>query len=200
MNKSKHINNLIINNPVAVQGFGLLPVIAVTRNLKEAVLMSVLIIATMLLSSVFISVFKKLIYEKYEYIAFMSIISAFTTLMVLLAQKLFPEITNNIGIYLPLVAVNSLVLYRIRAYAAVQKVGDTVLDSITNGLGFFITMLVVAFIRELLGLGTLFGFRIIPKDFVIPTFTEPMMAFIIVGLLIAFFNWYSRESKLKGAK
>ena len=187
MNKSKHINNLIINNPVAVQGFGLLPVIAVTRNLKEAVLMSVLIIATMLLSSVFISVFKKLIYEKYEYIAFMSIISAFTTLMVLLAQKLF-------------VAVNSLVLYRIRAYAAVQKVGDTVLDSITNGLGFFITMLVVAFIRELLGLGTLFGFRIIPKDFVIPTFTEPMMAFIIVGLLIAFFNWYSRESKLKGAK
>lgn len=197
----KKINsNIIMNNPVMVQSFGLIPVLALTKDLKQALVMGIAVIFVMLCSNIFVSIFKKMIHEDVEYIAYMVVISAFSTISVLFIERYLSDIAINMGIYLPLIVVNTLILHRVRTFAIFQNVGNSIVDAMTNGFGFLFIMLDVAFVRELLGKGSIFDIQIIPSEFTLPIFSTPAFAFILLGLYIAFFNWFVRYQKLKGVR
>lgn len=193
-------DNIIMNNPVMVQSFALIPILSLTKDLKQALVMGLAVIFVMLSSNLFVSIFKKIIHENVEYIAYMTIISAFSTISVLFIEKYFPTIALNMGIYLPLIAVNTLILHRVRTYAIFQNVSNSIIDAITNGFGFLFIMLDVAVVRELLGKGSIFDTQIIPTKFTLPIVSTPAFAFIILGLYFGFFNWYVRHQKLKGVR
>lgn len=198
--KKNHFENLIMNNPVLVKSFGLVPVLAVTKTLKEALIMAVSVIIVMILSSVFVSILKKFIPEEFENVTVLSIIAAFSILIVLLVERLLPDVAVSIGIFLPLIAVNSLIFWRVKTYAIVESVNNAFLDAFTNALGFGLVMIEIGIIREFFGKGSIFGLQILPLDFIIPIFSEPTMALIIVGLYFAGSDWYTRQRKLKEAR
>lgn len=198
--KNNFKDNLILNNPVMVQTFGLVSVLALSNSLLNALVMGVGVIFVMLCSNIFVTIFKKIIDEELEYIAYMSIITAFSIVAINVTQKFFPSIANNMGIYLYLLPVNSLILHRVRTYAIFQNIKNSVLDAISNGLGYLFIIVEIAFVRELFGMGSLFGKQIIPVEYTLPIFSTHIFAFIVVGLYIAFYNWFVRNQKLKGAR
>lgn len=199
MNK-KTSDNILLNNPVLVQSLGFVSVLAVSRTMTEALAMTLAVVFTLLASSLFVSIFKNIIDEDFEVIALTVISALFAIIAELLIKTFFPEIAGQLGIYASLIAVNSLILNRLRLFAIVESPGSAIADAVTNGIGYGLVIMVMAFIRELLGKGTLFGFRIIPEEFTMASFSEPMWAFILMGLFIAWSNSYVRKKKLKGAR
>lgn len=193
-------NNIIKNNPVLVQGLGLLPVIAVTKNLKEALLMSALVLFVMIFSNAIIYLIRKLTREDINHIAIISIVATFSTVLILLAQKYLPEITVSLGIYLPLLIINSLIIFEAQNVGKSTGFGKVIINTIFSALGFSLVMIFISLIRELLGVGSLFGIKIIPDEFIIPTLQSPMLGFILVAILMLCFSKKSTNTETKEAK
>lgn len=196
----KHLDNILVDNPVLVRSFGFVSILVASTTVKGALLMTLAVSAIMVLTSLIVSLCKKLIDEKFEDIIFLILIAAFSVVATILLEFYYPLTVPNMGLSVSLIAVNSLLLHRLQSHAIGVRVGDAVIGAITEGMGYLIVILVMAIFRELLGMGTLLGIRIIPKELTIPTFATPIFAFIILGLLIAFNNWYTRKTKLGRAR
>lgn len=196
----KHLDNILVDNPVLVRSFGFVSILAASTTVKGALLMTLAVSAIMVLTSLIVSLCKKLIDEKFEDIIFLILIAAFSVVATILLEFYYPLTVPNMGLSVSLIAVNSLLLHRLQSHAIGVRVGDAVIGAITDGMGYLIVILVMAIFRELLGMGTLLGIRIIPKELTISTFATPIFAFIILGLLIAFNNWYTRKTKLGRAR
>lgn len=193
-------DNIILDNPVLVASLGFVSVLTATVTLKSAILMSLAVFLVLLFSSIVTSALKKLISEDLETITLLVIIVAFASVAQMVLQFYYPTTVSTMGIGIFLISVNSLILNRLQSHAIGASVGEAIKDSITSGIGYFIVMVVMGIVRELFGLGTIFGFRIIPERFIIPTFSTPIFGFIILGLLVAFSNWNTRRIRLKGRK
>ncbi|MDO4604876.1 MAG: Rnf-Nqr domain containing protein [Helcococcus sp.] len=196
----KHLDNILVDNPVLVRSFGFVSILAASTTVKGALLMTLAVTAIMILTSLIVSLFKKLIDEKFEDIIFLILIAAFSVVATLLLEFYYPTTVPNMGLSVSLIAVNSLLLHRLQYHAIGESVGNAVIGAIMDGIGYLLVIVVMAIFRELLGMGTLLGIRIIPKELTIPTFATPIFAFIILGLLIAFNNWYTRKTKLGRAR
>lgn len=198
--KKTHLDNIIINNPVLVRSLGYVSVLAVSKNVKQALVMSLAVVFVMLITNIIVSLLKGFIDEEYESTTLLVIVACFSTIAQLGIQVLFPEVSSSLGIYSSLIALNSIILNGLRTYAIDANIKDSFLNAITNGIGYTLIITFLALIRELLGKGQIFGLTIIPEEYTISLFQEPMMAFILLGILIAISNAYTRKKKLRGIK
>lgn len=196
----KHLDNILLDNPVLVRSFGFVSILLASTTIKGALLMALAVTTIMFITSLIVSLCKKLIDEKFKDIIFLILIAAFSVVATMLLEFFYPITVSNMGLSVSLIAVNSLLLHRLHSHAIGENVGDAVIGAITDGIGYLLVIFLMAIFRELLGKGTLFGLKIIPKEFTIPAFETPIIAFILLGLFIAFSNWYTRKTKLGRAR
>jgi len=181
-------------NPVLVLAIGLCPTLAVSTSLQNAIGMGIAATLVLIGSSAIISALKNYIPDNLRMPIFLIIISTFVTIIDLSMQAFSPALSKSLGLYIPLIVVNCIILGRAEAYANKNTVWDSIVDAIGMGIGFMIALIILAFFRELLGSGTLYG---------IPVFTLmgfenfkgslmmilPPGGFLTMGLTIAFLQW-----------
>ncbi len=180
-------NSVLLENTSLLLMLGLCPLLAVSTSIIDGLIMGLCVTAALVLSSVTISLLARFIPKGIRVIAYMIIIATFVAAEELLLRAFLPGIAESIGMYLPLITVSGIVFARSER-AAEEGVGTSALNAFSAGLGFFVVMFVMSFVREFIGNGTLFGLRIIPEQYCMRLIISPAGAFIIFGLLLAVFN------------
>ena len=196
MNFGKQLKEgLLTQNPVLVQMLGLCSTMAITTSIANGVGMGISVLIILTASNVVISAIRKVVPDKIRIAMFIVVIAGFVTCVDLLLQAFVPAIAASLGVFIPLIVVNCIILGRAEAFSYKNGIGASFLDGICQGLGYTAVLLVMCFIRELLGAGTLAGFRIIPEQFPIGVLTLPVGGFLVLGFLIAAMQWALSKSK-----
>jgi len=173
---------------------GLCPVLAVTSNVQSALGLGCGVIFVLLVSNTLISTFRKLIPPKIRVPVFIVVIASAVTIVELSMEAYFYTLFEVLGIWIPLIVVNCLILGRAEAFARKEPVHLAVADGLGMGLGFTISLCVLASIREIIGAGTWFGMRVMPEAYLgFELFQRPPGAFICLGLLLFFINFLSQK-------
>ena len=187
-------NGVTTENPILVQQVGMCATLAITTSLLNGIGMGVAVIAVLTGSNIVISALRKYIPDEVRIPAFVIIIAAFTTIIDLLMHAYTFALYQALGVFIPLIVVNCIILARAEAFAFKNGILDSTIDGLGMGVGYLVAMILLSSIREILGNGTILGLRILPEAY------EPMMmaiqppgAFIILGLLIGFVNYLSRR-------
>ncbi len=184
---------IIFENPLLMLMIGLCSALAVTTNVNNAVGMGLAMTFVMLFSEVIISMFRKVIPSSVRMPIFIIVIAAFTTIIDLVMKAYFPELSKSMGVFIPLIVVNCIIMGRVEAFAYKQKVLDCVADSFGMGLGYTWVMVGIAAIREVLGNGTFAGIQVMPSSY------EPIIFFILSpGGFLVFALFISLNIWLKG--
>ena len=196
MNLGKQLKEgLLTQNPVLVQMLGLCSTMAITTSIMNGLGMGVSVLIILTAANVVISAIRKIVPDKIRIAMFIVVIAGFVTCVDLLLQAFVPAIAESLGVFIPLIVVNCIILGRAEAFSYKNGVGASVFDGIFQGLGYTLVLLAMCFIRELLGAGTLAGFRIIPEQFPIGILTLPVGGFLVLGFLIAAMQWALSKSK-----
>ena len=189
MNKIKIITNGILKeNPVLVLLLGMCPTLATTTSAVNGMSMGLATLFVLVCSNVVISLLKNLIPDKVRIPAFIVVIATFVTMVQLVMQAYLPAIYDVLGLFIPLIVVNCIVLGRAEAFAAKNTVGLSALDGIGMGLGFTLSLTVLGVIREFLGAGTVFGFQLYSSQFAALIFVLAPGAFIALAYMMAAVN------------
>jgi electron transport complex protein RnfE len=178
----------IKENPVFVLVLGMCPTLGVTSSAINGLGMGLATAFVLMMSNVVISMVKSLIPDKVRIPSFIVIIAAFVTVVQLIMQAYIPELYKSLGLFIPLIVVNCIVLGRAEAFAAKNSVFSSAIDGIGIGLGFTFALVLLGSIREILGSGMLFNFTIYPEHYVTLIFVLAPGAFIVLGYLIALIN------------
>lgn len=197
--KNMFTDGIFKNNPVLVQTVGLCSVLAVSSSVEGALGMSAAVIIVLLLSNIVVSLLRKLIPDEVRIPAFIVIIATFVTLTEMLMKTYMEGLYDTLGIFLPLIVVNCIILARAESFASKNNVGLSAIDGIANGLGYGVVITILAVIREVFGKGQILGKQILPESFNIGIFNEAPSAFILLGFLVAFVTWLQNRNKSKGA-
>ena len=196
MNIGKQLKEgLLTQNPVLVQMLGLCSTMAITTSIMNGLGMGVSVLIILTAANVVISAIRKIVPDKIRIAMFIVVIAGFVTCVDLLLQAFVPAIAASLGVFIPLIVVNCIILGRAEAFSYKNGVGASFFDGIFQGLGYTLVLLAMCFIRELLGAGTLAGFRIIPEQFPIGILTLPVGGFLVLGFLIAAMQWALSKSK-----
>ena len=196
MNLGKQLKEgLLTQNPVLVQMLGLCSTMAITTSIMNGLGMGVSVLIILTAANVVISAIRKIVPVKIRIAMFIVVIAGFVTCVDLLLQAFVPAIAESLGVFIPLIVVNCIILGRAEAFSYKNGVGASFFDGIFQGLGYTLVLLAMCFIRELLGAGTLAGFRIIPEQFPIGILTLPVGGFLVLGFLIAAMQWALSKSK-----
>ena len=187
MNYFKEFSKGIIKeNPVLCLILGTCPTLAVTTSASNAIGMGIAATAVLVCSNAVISALRKFIPDKVRIPAFITVIAGFVTVVQMLVKAYSPAINDALGIYLPLIVVNCIILGRAEMYASKNPVLPSILDGLGMGVGFTAALLLMGMIRELFGSGTLFGVQIMPVQILI--FILPPGGFFVFGMLIMLAN------------
>lgn len=178
-------NGILDQNPVLVQLLGMCPTLATTTSVSNAIGMGLAATAVLICSNVMISLLRKLIPSQVRIAAYIVIISGFVTAVELLMQAYFYSLYQSLGLFIPLIVVNCIILARAEAFASKNSVLPSAVDGLSMGLGFTFALILVAAVRELLGTGTLLGLRILPESMSMTIFILPCGAFLTLGFIIA---------------
>ena len=190
-------NGLVKENPTLVLMLGMCPTLAVTTSAMNGLGMGLTTTVVLALSNVIISLLRKIIPDKIRIPAFIVIIASFVTIMQLLLQAYIPSLYESLGIYIPLIVVNCIILGRAEAYAYKNPVIPSFFDGIGMGLGFTVALTIIGMVRELLGGGEIFGIYVMPASFTpISIFKLAPGAFFVLAVLTAIQN----KVKIEGAK
>ncbi|WP_370813587.1 electron transport complex subunit RsxE [Butyricicoccus pullicaecorum] len=184
---------VLLDNPVFMQTIGLCPALATTTSLSNAIGMGAAATVVLICSNVVISLLRKFIPDKIRIAAFISIIATFVTLIQMLLNAYIPSLAASLGLFLPLIVVNCIILGRAEAYASKNKVLPSALDGVCMGLGFTFALVLMGFFRELLGAGTIAAGIIGDKGIQIPGLVDypatmmilPAGGFLIMGFILA---------------
>lgn len=191
MKEFKHqlFDGLFFKNPVLVQMLGMCSTLAVTTSVMNALGMGFAVTVVLICSNVFISLLRNFIPAQIRIASYIVIISGFVTAVQLLMQAFLPDLNRTLGLFIPLIVVNCIILARAESFASKQPVLPSAVDGLVMGLGYTLALVVLAAIRELLGAGTLLGFKVMP-DIYEPAiiFILPSGAFLTLGFLIALMN------------
>ncbi|MBQ8565807.1 MAG: electron transport complex subunit E [Bacteroidaceae bacterium] len=189
MNKLKIIlNGIITENPTFVLLLGMCPTLGTTSSAINGMSMGLATMFVLMCSNVVISAVKDVIPDKVRIPSFVVIIAAFVTVLQLCMQAYLPELYKSLGLFIPLIVVNCIILGRAEAFAAKHNPFDSLLDGIGIGLGFTLALTLLGGVRELLGTGKIFNLTIFPEEYGALAFVLAPGAFIALGLLIAFVN------------
>ena len=183
------MGGLFDNNPVLVQMLGMCSTLAVTTSVTNALGMGLAVTAVLICSNVFISLLRNFIPKQIRIASYIVIISGFVTAVQLLIQAYLPSLNKTLGLFIPLIVVNCIILARAEAFASKQPVLPSAVDGLAMGIGYTFALVMVALIRELIGAGTLLGFQVMPAAYEPAIiFILPSGAFLTLGFLIALMN------------
>lgn len=198
MNKKKLFKEgLITNNPVLVQLVGLCSALALSASVKTALGMGVSVTLVLIGSNLVVSLLRNFIPNEVRIPAFIVIIASFVTILEMCLEAFIPELYKSMGVFLSLIVVNCIILARAESFASKNKLSDSILDGLANGLGYTLALLITSIVRELFGSGSLMGLRIIPEKFTIGFLTSPAAAFICLGCLMALMRHILNKKKDK---
>ena len=199
MNFGKQLKEgLVTENPVLVQLLGMCSTLAITTSISNGLGMGVSVTAILICSNVVISLLRKIIPEQIRIAAYIVVIAGFVTMVDLLLQAYLPDIAESLGVFIPLIVVNCIILARAESFASKNKPAAAALDGLCQGIGYTIVLLVMSGIRELLGNGTLAGNEIFPGEYGALMMVLPVGGFLTLGFLIAFMQWAQRKLSNKG--
>ena len=192
---------LIRENPTFVQLLGMCPTLAVTTSVSNGIGMGLSATAVLVASNVVISLCRKFIPNKIRIASYIVIIAAFVSAIEMLLKAFLPEISKSLGLFIPLIVVNCIILARAEAFASKNTVGNSALDGLGIGLGFTAALTIISAIREVFGNGTFLGIALFGESFAPATMLIlPPGAFMVLGLLIGAINLIRTKASKGGAK
>ena len=206
MNLGKQFKEgLLTNNPVLVQVIGMCSTMAITTSMFNGIGMGVAVTVILTLSNVIISAIRKIIPDKIRIAMFIVVIAGFVTCVDLLIQAFVPALSESLGVFIPLIVVNCIILGRAEAFSYKNGVVASFWDGIFQGIGYTAVLLVMCVIREFLGAGTFGGgilnggdgIQILPEQFPMGMLTLPVGGFLVLACLIAAMQWALSKSKNK---
>ena len=188
---------IVSDNPIFVQVLGMCPTLAVTSSAINGVGMGLSTTVVLIGSNMVISMLRKIIPAKVRIPAFIVVIATFVTIIDLLLQGFIPSLYSSLGLFIPLMVVNGIVLGRAEAYASKNGVLPSMLDGLGMGLGFTTALLILGSIREILGAGQIFGITVLPSAIYQPItiFLLAPGAFIALGVMLAVYNYIIAKKK-----
>jgi len=182
-------NGLVKENPTLVLMLGMCPTLAVSTQAFNGIGMGLSTTAVLVLSNLVISLLRKVIPDQVRLPSYIVIVASLVTVTELLIEAYLPSVYEALGIYIPLIVVNCIILGRAEAYANKNPIGLSVMDGIGMGLGFTIALTLAGLVREVLGSGTAFGLQVLPKSVEpIGIFVQPPGAFLVIALFIIIMN------------
>lgn len=187
------------NNPVFVQLVGMCSVLGVSSTMKNAIGMGLSVIFVIVMSNLVVSLLRNFIKDEIRIPAFIVIIAGFVTIVQLVLRAYVPSLYKSLGIFIPLIVVNCVILARAEGFASKNGPIASIVDGLGQGLGYTLAISVLAFVRELLGAGTVFGKTIIPAEYTIGFLQQPASSFIVLGLLFAAYAAYTNKKERKAA-
>ena len=180
---------ILKQNPILVQLLGMCSVLAISTTATNAIGMGAAVTVVLIFSNILISLLRKLIPDEIRIAAFIVIISGFVTMVELIIKAYLPALDKSLGVFIPLIVVNCIILARAEAFASKNPVLPSALDGLFMGIGYTAALLVLSMIRELVGYGSFFGIPLFGENFVgVQMFVLPSGAFILLGILLAVFN------------
>ena len=195
MNKLRILTNgIVAENPTFVLLLGMCPTLGTTGSAMNGMSMGLATTGVLICSNIAISAIKSLVPDKVRIPAFIVVIATFVTLLQMIMQAYLPALNASLGLFIPLIVVNCIVLGRAEAVASRHSVGDSLFDGIGIGLGFTIALTLLGAVREILGTGCVFGAQIYPETFGSLVFVLAPGAFIALGFLVALFNYIRKRS------
>lgn len=183
---------LLKENPTFVLVLGMCPTLATTTSAVNGLEMGLATMFVLILSNIFISLISPVVPDKVHIPVYIVVIATFVTVLQLLMQAYVPEIYSTLGLFIPLIVVNCIVLGRAEAFANKNSVLDSALDGIGIGIGFTLSLTVIGIVREILGSGSVFGWKFIPGDGMLAFVMAPG-AFLVLGYLMVLFNKLAKK-------
>ena len=182
-------NGIIKENPTLILMLGMCPTLAVSTRAMNGIGMGLSTTAVLILSNIVISMLRKIIPDQVRLPAYIVIVASLVTVTELLIEAYLPSLYSALGIYIPLIVVNCIILGRAEAYANKNTVMLSAMDGLGMGIGFTVALTLAGMLRELLGHGTLFGLQVFPESWEpVGIFVQPPGAFLVIALFIAIMN------------
>lgn len=192
-------NGLVKENPTFVLMLGMCPTLAVTTSAMNGLGMGLTTMVILAMSNMMISALRKWIPNEVRVPAFIVIVASFVTIVQFLLQGYIPSLYDSLGIYIPLIVVNCIILGRAEAYASKNPVIPSLFDGVGMGLGFTVGLTSIGAVRELIGSGQIFGFQVMPSSYEpVTIFVLAPGAFFVLAMLIAAQNRFKRKAAEKG--
>ena len=206
--KNQFKEGLLTKNPVFVQLLGMCSTLAITTSLFNGIGMGLSVTIILICSNVLISALRKVIPSQIRIAAYITIIAGFVTIVDLLMQAFLPELSESLGVFIPLIVVNCIILGRAESFASKNGVLASAVDGLCQGIGYTVALVIVCVIRELLGAGTFGGgllnggegIRIIPEGYPAMQLVMPVGGFLTLGFVIAGFQWLTKRMQAKEAE
>ncbi|MBR5572314.1 MAG: electron transport complex subunit RsxE [Oscillospiraceae bacterium] len=211
--KKQFMDGLIHQNPVLVQLLGMCSTLAITTSFFNGLGMGVSVLIILTLSNIFISLLRKIIPDEVRIACYIVVIAGFVTCVDLLLKAFVPALSNSLGVFIPLIVVNCIILGRAEGFASKNGVGVSTMDGIFQGIGYTIVLVIMCVIREFLGagkfgggllggggLGAAPGIVLFPEDYALSVLTLPVGGFLTLGVLIAAMQWGLAKAKKKEGK
>jgi electron transport complex protein RnfE len=209
VNFKKQFNEgLLTKNPVTVQLLGMCSTLAITTSLFNGIGMGLAVTIILICSNVLISALRKVIPNQIRIAAYITIIAGFVTIVDLALQAFIPALSESLGVFIPLIVVNCIVLGRAEAFASKNGVLASAVDGLCQGIGYTVALVIVCVIRELLGSGTFGGgilnggegIRLIPAEYPAMQMVMPVGGFLVLGFVIAGSQWLMMHLEKKNKK
>ena len=203
--KDQFKEGLITQNPVLVQLLGMCSTMAITTSLFNGIGMGISVLIILTCSNIVISLLRKIIPNKIRIAAYIVVIAGFVTMVDLLLQAFLPDLSKSLGVFIPLIVVNCIILGRAEAFASKNSVGRSALDGIFQGIGYTVILVIMCVIREFLGNGSFgggilnggAGIQIFPSEYGALLLVLPVGGFLTLGCIIAFSQWMTARSEQK---
>ena len=187
--KKQFEEGLLSKNPVLVQLLGMCSVLAITTSLFNGLGMGISVLIILTCSNILISALRKVIPNQIRIAAYIVIIAGFVTIVDLALQAFLSDLAASLGVFIPLIVVNCIILGRAEAYANKHEPGLAIMDGVGMGLGFTVALTLAGSLREILGKGTWFGLQILPESVSpVAIFSLPPGAYLVIALFIAIMN------------
>ena len=194
MNKMQIIlNGILKNNPTFVVVLGMCPTLGTTTSAMNGLGMGAATMAVLIMSNLVISLIKNLIPDKVRIPAFIVVIASFVTIIQMLMQAYLPSLYASLGVFIPLIVVNCIILGRAEAFASKNGALDSILDGVGIGLGFTIALTLIGAVREILGSGAIFGYSFGISDYMPLVFVLAPGAFFVLGYMMVLFNKLAKK-------
>ena len=206
--KKQFKEGLLTKNPVTVQLLGMCSTLAITTSLFNGIGMGAAVTIITICSNILISALRKVIPSQIRIAAYITIIAGFVTIVDLCLQAFLPDLAESLGVFIPLIVVNCMVLGRAEAFASKNSVLASAVDGLCQGIGYTVALVITCVIRELLGNGTFGGgllnggegIRIIPEGYPAMQLVMPVGGFLVLGFVIAGSQWLMQHLEKKNKK
>ena len=193
-------NGLVKENPLLVISIGLCSSLAVTTNVFNGIGMGFSMMFVLVMSELIIAIFRNIIPEDIRLPIFIIVIAAFTTIVQLLLEAYIPSLSASLGVFLPLIVVNCIIMGRVESFASKESPLNAVVDAFGMGFGYTWVLCAISIVRELLGSGSLFGKAVIPEAYTVKFLSDAPGGFFVFGLLSAVTLAAERAAKIRKAK